>query len=99
MKNVAENGLTDIIGKRRKVYNITVEDTPEYFANGVLVHNCWDSTTGENHFVFATLYYWLAMQGRGAGQFWREATQSDIPSVLGADNIYDISNAFRENNG
>lgn len=59
----------------------------------------WDSTTGENHFVFATLYYWLAMQGRGAGQFWREATESDLKSVLGADSIYDVSQMFHENNG
>ena len=28
----------------------------------------WDSTTGEDHFVFATLYYWLALQGQGMGQ-------------------------------
>lgn len=25
---------------RRAVYNLTVEDVPEYFANGALVHNC-----------------------------------------------------------
>lgn len=25
---------------RQPVYNLTVEDTPEYIANGVLVHNC-----------------------------------------------------------
>ena len=23
-----------------KVYNLTVAETPEYFANGILVHNC-----------------------------------------------------------
>lgn len=28
----------------------------------------WDSTTGEDHYVFATLYYWLALQGQGVGQ-------------------------------
>lgn len=28
----------------------------------------WDSTTGEDHFVFATLYYWLALQGVGNGK-------------------------------
>lgn len=26
--------------ERRTVYNLTVEGCPEYFANGVLVHNC-----------------------------------------------------------
>lgn len=27
-------------GERRPVYNLTVDDAPEYYANGVLVHNC-----------------------------------------------------------
>lgn len=27
-------------GKLERVYNLTVEDCPEYFANGILVHNC-----------------------------------------------------------
>ena len=27
-------------GRRSDVYNLTIEDVPEYFANGVLVHNC-----------------------------------------------------------
>jgi len=27
-------------GPSLSVYNLTVEDTPEYFANGILVHNC-----------------------------------------------------------
>lgn len=34
----------------------------------------WDSTTGEDHFVFATLYYWLALQGIGAGAVFPEGT-------------------------
>jgi phage terminase large subunit len=29
--------------ERRAVYNLTVSETPEYFANGVLVHNCMDA--------------------------------------------------------
>lgn len=28
---------------RQPVYNLTVADTPEYFANGLLVHNCLDA--------------------------------------------------------
>ncbi len=56
----------------------------------------WESTTGEDHFVFADLYSYIAMQGAGSGTFF-----SDTPekvSVLGADNVYDISRAFSENN-
>jgi len=26
--------------KRQAVYNLSVADVPEYFANGILVHNC-----------------------------------------------------------
>jgi hypothetical protein len=28
------------------VYNLTVEGESEYYANGVLVHNCWDLASG-----------------------------------------------------
>jgi hypothetical protein len=34
-----------IVGKRRRVYNLEVEDCHEFFANNILVHNC-DSTAG-----------------------------------------------------
>lgn len=27
-------------GRRASVYNLSVAEQPEYFANGVLVHNC-----------------------------------------------------------
>lgn len=58
----------------------------------------WGSTTGEDHFVFADLYSYLAMLGAGAGVFYGEVTAGDMPSVLGADNVYDVSKAFSENN-
>ncbi len=56
----------------------------------------WDSTTGENHYVFACLYAYLAMEGSGAGIFFKEFEKKE--SVLGADNVYDISRAFADNN-
>lgn len=31
---------------RKDVYNLTVDGCPEYFANGVLVHNCWALKAG-----------------------------------------------------
>lgn len=58
----------------------------------------WESTTGEDHFVFADLYSYLAMLGQGSGVFFKEMTDGDRPSVLGADNVYDVSRAFTENN-
>lgn len=58
----------------------------------------WESTTGEDHFVFADLYSYLAMLGGGAGIFYGEQTSADKPSVLGADNVYDVSKAFSDNN-
>lgn len=30
-----------IASEKQAVYNLTVQETHEYFANGVLVHNCW----------------------------------------------------------
>jgi phage terminase large subunit-like protein len=36
-------GIT-VCPDRQPVYNLTVEDTPEYFANGILVHNCCDAS-------------------------------------------------------
>lgn len=59
---------------------------------------CWTSTTGEDHFVFADLYSYLAMLGSGSGTFYGEISSSEKPSVLGADNVWDISRAFSENN-
>lgn len=58
----------------------------------------WDSTTGEDHFVFADLYSYLAMQGAGAGIFYGE-TSDEKPSVLGIDSVYDVSKMWSENNG
>ncbi len=58
----------------------------------------WGSTTGEDHYVFADLYSYLAMLGAGSGTFFGEITSADKPSVLGADNVYDISRAFAEAN-
>lgn len=57
----------------------------------------WESTTGEDHYVFADLYSYLAMLGAGSGVFYGEGNE-EKPSVLGADNVYDISNMFKENN-
>lgn len=58
----------------------------------------WDSTTGEDHFVFATLYYRLALMGEGAGRFWADALESDKKPVIDVDNNYDVVAAFNENN-
>lgn len=58
----------------------------------------WASTTGEDHYVFADLYSYLAMLGNGAGVFYGEITKDDVPSVLGADNVYDVTRMFIENN-
>jgi hypothetical protein len=58
----------------------------------------WESTTGEDHYVFADLYSYIAMLGSGAGTFFGEPTKTDEPSVLGADNVYDVTNMWQMNN-
>ncbi len=57
----------------------------------------WESTTGVDHFVFATLYGYLARLGAGAGVFYNESQQEEKPSVLGADNVYDITKMWSDN--
>jgi hypothetical protein len=56
----------------------------------------WASTTGEDHYVFADLYSYLAQLGAGSGIFFGD--NEPKVSVLDADNVYDISRAFSENN-
>lgn len=58
----------------------------------------WESTTGVDHYVFADYYSYLAMLGAGAGVFYGEV-EEEKPSVINADNVYDVSVMFRENNG
>lgn len=56
----------------------------------------WDSTTGEDHYVFACLYAYLACQSAGSGVFFGDNVEKQ--SVLGADNVYDITRAFIDAN-
>jgi hypothetical protein len=58
----------------------------------------WESTTGEDHLVFADLYSYLAMLGAGSGIFFGEVPLEEKPSVLGIDNNYDVTRMFTENN-
>lgn len=58
----------------------------------------WESTTGVDHFVFANLYAYLALEGAGAGVFFNEEDRNKKPSILDADNVWDVSKAFSENN-
>lgn len=39
VENIAVHFVSTLTGERR-VYNLQVADKPEYFANGILVHNC-----------------------------------------------------------
>ena len=56
----------------------------------------WDSTTGEDHYVFACLYAYIAAAGIGAGVFFNQNPEKE--SILKADNIWDVSRAFADNN-
>ncbi len=57
----------------------------------------WDSTTGEDHLVFACLYAYLAMLSGGSGVFFSDAESSEKPLLIDADNVF-ISQAFQEAN-
>nr|DAL52284.1 MAG TPA_asm: large terminase [Caudoviricetes sp.] len=38
----AVRGVTKVCKKEKRVYDLTIEGQPEFFANGILVHNCID---------------------------------------------------------
>ncbi len=54
----------------------------------------WASTTGEDHYVFADLYSYIAQLGSGSGVFFNEVEEKE--SVLSHDNVYDLSKAFSD---
>ncbi|HBZ37386.1 MAG TPA: hypothetical protein DEO59_02540 [Balneola sp.] len=61
----------------------------------------WDSTTGEDHYVFATLYYYLATLGDfGVGKYMPEALRgTDSKILIGNDNVMgDLGEILAQNN-
>lgn len=56
----------------------------------------WESTTGVDHYCFATLYGYLARLSSGSGVFFNDNPPKE--TVLGADNVYDVSRAFADAN-
>lgn len=62
----------------------------------------WDSTTGEDHYVFATLYYYLAKLGWGGfGKHLPDALRGvGARALIGKDNVMgDLGEILSQNNG
>lgn len=58
----------------------------------------WDSTTGVDHYVFATLYFYIASMGAGNGAFFKQSDK-DLPTFIGPDNVVgDISEVMVQAN-
>lgn len=105
---ILDRHLTDMIEAKHLIGVPADKDFQEYIKHyetlrrAKVVNNkgieryVWDSTTGVDHYVFADLYSYLAMQGNGAGVFFSEVEEPK--HVITLDNVYDISQAFRENN-
>lgn len=58
----------------------------------------WDSTTGVDHFVFATLYYYLAVLGQGTGQFFSVGAEKPYRFIDSDNVVGDISEMFERAN-
>ena len=61
----------------------------------------WDSTTGEDHYVFATLYYYLAtLGGFGIGAYMPEPLRgTESKMLIGRDNVVgDLGEILANNN-
>jgi len=61
----------------------------------------WESTNGQDHFVFATLYYYLAVLSSGSGSVFGESTQFQQKEVQlnDAKSVEDLSRVFCSANG
>jgi len=59
----------------------------------------WASTTGVDHYVFASLYAWMATTGGGDGAFFGTGGGGEEkPHAIDVDNVYDPSELFRSAN-
>lgn len=61
----------------------------------------WDSTTGEDHYVFATLYYYLARLGSSFGAYFPDALKGVGAKGMDQKNmgIEDLGEVLADNNG
>ena len=67
--------------------------------NKGIERHVWESTTNVDHYVFATLYYYLATLSGGNGEFFKEASEKDKPEFIGRDNVVgEISSMFSQAN-
>lgn len=107
---IIDKMLTDMVEAKFLIGVETNKDFLEYIKhfetmrrvkvtnNAGIERYVWDSTTGVNHLVFATLYGYIARLGAGAGTFFSEQQEEEKESVLGADNVYDVTRMFVDNN-
>ena len=60
----------------------------------------WTSTNGEDHFVFATLYYYIALLSFGGGSVFQTGNgmQQENLDIKNAKNVEDLSRIFYKNN-
>lgn len=88
----SDKDLRDYVAHWETLRRVKVVDT-----KGIESYE-WDSTTGVDHYVFATLYYYLARLGDGNGTFLADGARA--PDFIGRDNVVgDISQAFADANG
>lgn len=68
------------------VYNLSVHETPEYFANGILVHNCAD----------AGLYAWRKATNYAAGPEPGRKKRVETDEEANAEEEREVAEADRE---
>lgn len=67
--------------RKTDVYDLNIEDEHEFFANGILVHNCLDAVR-----------YWCIMSEPDAG-FYKESFKLDTVERVSGSSAYDIWSA------
>ena len=62
-QEVAQSNIPAVYLGKHTVYNLTVEECPEYYANNILVHNCYDA------FKMALMYLYVPRKQEHSYQF------------------------------
>lgn len=105
--------LIDVLLRGKLLFNIeNHKDIKTYLAhwealrrervekrNGEEIYE-WTSTNGEDHFVFATLYYYLALASYGGAMVFSEGVSgTNTIDLSKATSLEDLTRAFYQNNG
>lgn len=97
LTNILFGVPSDLTFKQYVKHWETLRRTKETDTKGI-EHYVWQSTTGEDHFVFATLYYYLARLSIGAGTVFSGTGDGPYSFIPHDNTVGDLSEMFNQAN-